>query len=268
MGLESRKTYEEKGRQYTMETTDLFSGKADAYRKARPGYPKALFPFLREQVIFPEGGSIADVGSGTGIFSKQLLQNGYRVYGVEPNEDMREKAEMLLSSCPGFFSVKGTAENTLLPNTSVDGVTAAQAFHWFSPDAFRRECLRILKPGGNVLLLWNHRVEQAPLVRENAEICRRHCPSFTGFSGGNRGSSHVVSLFFGKNLHSSIFQNDLTFTWEGFLNRNLSSSYAPKEGEETFLPFVEDLKKLFDRYASGGTLCMPNVTAIYWGNLE
>ncbi len=87
-------------------------------------------------------------------------------------------------------------------------------------------------------------------------------------AGGNRGDSHAVSRFFGKNLHNHIFQNDLIFTWEGFLNRNLSSSYAPKEGEENFLPFIEDLKKLFDRYASGETLCMPNVTAIYWGNLE
>lgn len=252
----------------TADTTTLFSGKADVYAKARPGYPEALFQFLKDGKIFPQGGIIADVGSGTGIFSRQLLEHGYRVYSVEPNADMRRKAEETLSSKPGFTSVNGTAENTTLPGGSVDGVTAAQASHWFDPDAFRQECLRILKPGGNVLLLWNHRVEDAPLVKENAEIFRRHCPNFTGFSGGNRSNPEAIAHFFGKNLHTKSVENDLFFTWEGFLQRALSSSYAPDQSDGNYLPLVEDLRSLFDRYAEDGQLRMPNYTAFYWGVLE
>ncbi len=252
----------------TADTTTLFSRKADAYAKARPGYPEALFRFLKDGKIFPQGGTIADVGSGTGIFSRQLLEQGYRVYSVEPNADMRRKAEETLSSTPGFTSVNGTAENTTLPGGSADGVTAAQAFHWFDPDTFRRECRRILKPGGNVLLVWNHRDESAPLVRENAEIFRKYCPNFTGFSGGNRSNPENIRRFFGESLHCETFANDLFFTWEGFLQRALSSSYAPGEDDESYLPLANALRALFDRYAEDGRLRMPNYTAAYWGKAE
>ena len=96
--------------------------------------------------------SLADVGSGTGILSELFLREGVRVYGVEPNREMREAGERLLSAYENFVSVEGRAEATTLEDASVDFVTPGQAFHWFDPAAARREFMRILKRGGWAVL--------------------------------------------------------------------------------------------------------------------
>ena len=108
---------------------------------------------MKESLHISEDCVIADIGSGTGIFSRQLLHNGYNVYAVEPNADMRKKAEEMLSEYQGFVSVDGMDSNTNLPDKSMDHVTAAQAFHWFDADAFKKECRRILKPDGKIIIV-------------------------------------------------------------------------------------------------------------------
>lgn len=86
-----------------MNNTTRFDGKGDIYAKDRPGYAAELFDYIRHTLSLKPGSAFADVGSGTGIFSASLLACGYRVYAVEPNADMRRKAEEKLSACESFF---------------------------------------------------------------------------------------------------------------------------------------------------------------------
>ena len=104
------------------------------------------------------GHVIAEIASGTGIWTRMLLENGNRVFGVEPNAEMRNAGERMLASFPNFTSIAGTAEATTLADDSVDFVTAAQAAHWFDRARARREFVRIMKPGGWLVLLWNERL--------------------------------------------------------------------------------------------------------------
>ena len=70
-----------------------------------------------------------------------------------------------------FTSVAGTAEATTLADASVDFVTAAQAAHWFDRARARREFVRILKPGGWLVLLWNERVtDGTPFLRDYEQL--------------------------------------------------------------------------------------------------
>src|SRR5919107_2352155 len=96
-----------------------FSNRATDYAKYRPGYPREILSFLEEKCGLTNGSVVADVGSGTGILSKLLLQNGNRVLGIEPNEEMRRAAEGLLGPHPCFESVAGAAEATTLVDGSV-----------------------------------------------------------------------------------------------------------------------------------------------------
>ena len=96
---------------------------------------------------------IADVGSWTGILSEMFLERGNRVFGVEPNEEMRKAGERLLERYPNLTSVAGTAEDTTLVTRSVDLVVAGQAFHWFDATRSRGEFARILRAGGWVALV-------------------------------------------------------------------------------------------------------------------
>src|SRR5262245_48050038 len=135
-------------------STERFSSRVENYIKYRPGYPAAALDLMQRKCGLSNDSIFADIGSGTGISTELLLQRGYAVYGVEPNPDMREAAERLLSGYPRFYSQNGTAEATNLPNSSIDCIVAAQAFHWFTREPAHTEWQRILKPGGWVVLIW------------------------------------------------------------------------------------------------------------------
>ena len=129
-----------------------FSGMANDYSKYRPNYARETIECLKAEVPLTPQSIIADVGSGTGKFSRLLLDEGFTVYGVEPNPDMRRKAEDELYTRKNFISVSGTSENSTLPNDCVDLITVAQAFHWFDVEKFLMECNRILKEPGYVAI--------------------------------------------------------------------------------------------------------------------
>ena len=138
--------------------TSRFSDRVENYVRYRPGYPAEVLRTLNTACGLSPGHVVADIASGTGIWTRMLLENGNPVFGVEPNTVMREAGERLLATFPNFTSVAGTAEATTLPDQSVDFVTAAQAAHWFDRERARREFVRILKPGGWLVLLWNERL--------------------------------------------------------------------------------------------------------------
>lgn len=243
-----------------------FDGKSQLYVAARPTYPEACLKRL--QALLPTTDAHAvDVGAGTGLLTAQLLSLGCRVTAVEPNAEMRAEADRQLGEQPGYRAVDGTAEATGLPTHSCDLITAAQAFHWFDTVAFRRECQRILKPGGSVALLWNFRTPDAPVNRACTALCRELCPTFRGFSAGFSPEDERIHAFFEPKLYRESFENDLTYTRDGFVKRMLSASYAPKPGEPSATAFVAALNALFDQFADGETLTVPNVTCLFDGQL-
>lgn len=251
-----------------MDAANLFAGKSVVYRQSRPGYPAECFDYLLETAGVSAGDCAADVGAGTGLFTIGLLERGLRVYAVEPNDDMRREARQSLSAFPHCRVVPGAAEHTGLPAGSMALVTAAQAFHWFSAGAFQAECRRILRPDGFAALVWNRRDEKSPLTRENAAICREFCPDFRGFSGGMDDSSARYAAFFRQGRYNvQEFPHPLTYTRDVFVNRNLSSSYAPKPGNEAYHPFMEAVSALFSRYARDGQLIQPNTVCCYIGRV-
>src|SRR5258705_151342 len=130
------------------DATQRFSSRVENYVRYRPGYPPAVVELLKAECGLSSESVVADIASGTGIFTRLLLESGARVSGVEPNLDMRKAGEEFLSQYPRFTSVAGTAEATRIANHSVDLITAAQAAHWFDREAARKEFVRILKPRG------------------------------------------------------------------------------------------------------------------------
>ena len=145
-------------------------------------------------------------------------------------------------------------------------MTAAQSFHWFSAAAFRRECLRILRPGGAALLVWNARVEEAPVMRSLSSVFRRFCPQFAGFMGGDFTRTEAdIRLFFGGEPERWVFPHPLHYTEDAFLRRCYSSSYSLREGEEGFDRYTDSLRAVFAAHAKDGVLLLPNETTAYWG---
>ena len=111
------------------DSTLRFSNRVANYARYRPSYPAKVLDHLQHECHLTAQSLIADIGSGTGIFSKLLLEKGYAVHAVEPNDAMRSEAERELKKSTGFHSVNGTAENTTLADKSVNLIVCAQAFH-------------------------------------------------------------------------------------------------------------------------------------------
>ena len=165
-------------------------------------------------------------------------------------------------------SVNGSAEHTTLSDGSIDLVTAAQAFHWFDPRLFRKECTRILKKDHFAVLVWNHRIDSAPLMEENAEVCRKFCADFHGFSGSRTRDPALFRAFFRGGRYEELeFPHDLPLDLDAFIGRNLSASYAPLRGSEQYPLFIEALVELFRTYEREGRVLMPNVTRCYAGQV-
>ncbi|MCC8016407.1 MAG: class I SAM-dependent methyltransferase [Clostridiales bacterium] len=210
-----------------------FSGLGKIYSEFRPNYPIQLIDFIFSETKMNKNSIVADIGSGTGKFSLQIINRVKTLYGIEPNNDMRKEAEKELNKFKNFISVNAAAEDTGLENESVNFITAAQSFHWFDKKQFKSECRRILKHGGKIILLWNSRKTNSEADSENDIINRAFCPEYKGFSRGinNSGSSEISDFFNGKYILKS-FENTISYDLRGFIGRNLSSSYAPKKGEK------------------------------------
>ncbi len=247
-----------------------FDGMANIYEKYRPSYPASLITYLYETVGFTEHSTIADIGAGTGKFSKLLLEQGSTVACVEFNKDMLAKLSKEVAPYAKAQIVNATAEHTSLPEKSIDFVTAAQAFHWFDSTQFATECNRILKPNGKVVLVWNVRDLNSKLVQTQESIFKTYCPNFKGFSGGfDKVDTTLVKHFFKDGIcQYEVFDNPFVYHGkEAFVGRSLSSSYAPKPQEAAYAPFVKELEELFDTYQINDIVTMPNEAVVYWGNV-
>lgn len=245
-----------------------FNGKGTVYSISRPMYPKALIDHLAARGIFTKESSVADIGSGTGIFSLQIQPFVKSVFAVEPNASMRSRTEALFRNYSNVISVNSSAENTKLEPHSIDCISAAQAFHWFDRPLFKAECKRILKPGGHVILLWNDRDENSEIIKRNAEINSLFCPDYKGFSNGmDFDNIQQFDDFFEGVYEVKLFRNIVTCDLETFIARNLSSSYAPKRGEENYGPYISALVRLFSDFSSDQKLEYPYLTRCYVGTV-
>jgi ubiquinone/menaquinone biosynthesis C-methylase UbiE len=143
---------------------------AEAYERGRPGYPDEALAWLAKKLRLAPGRTVVDLGAGTGILSRLLVETGARVVAVEPVEEMRGFLEALT----GVEAVAGTAEAIPLADASAHACTIAQAFHWFKPVAALAEIHRVLRPGSSLALLWNRLDDADPLTAAFTAVLARH----------------------------------------------------------------------------------------------
>jgi SAM-dependent methyltransferase len=245
-----------------------FSNRVADYVRYRPGYPAGVIEALRSECGLRPGHCVADIGSGTGFLSELFLKNGNRVYGVEPNEAMRLAGEEYLASYDNFSSVNGSAEATTLDAASVDFVTAGQAFHWFEPEATRREFLRILKPGGWVLVVWNdRRVSETPFGRDYEELLMRFGLDYARVREAYPQMQDMTNFFGEGKFREVELPNEQTLDHDGLVGRLCSSSCVPKEDHPNFAPMIAEVEKIFRTHAVNGSVRMEYATQMYFGHL-
>lgn len=226
-----------------MSNLDAYTGRAEDYAKYRPAYAPDAISALIELTGLDSTWVVADVGSGTGNLSRHLLGHANRIVAIEPNEDMRQQAELSLGSSPGFSSINATAEATTLPDESVDLVTAGQALHWFDPIPASREFARILKPPKLFAVIWNR-------FDEGAEL-----PETAGFlsPSDSKHASFVVSF---------------RESWEGFIGGARSVAHAPLVGDPEYAEYLAAHERSFAARAIEGKIEFQYSTELIVGPLS
>jgi len=245
------------------ESTERFSDRVADYVNYRPSYPLEVVDTLISECGLNSQSTIADIGSGTGIFSRLLLDKNFHVAGVEPNEGMRGAAEQQLSSYSKFTSSGGQSEHTGLADHSIDLITSAQAFHWFKRDETRQEFVRVLKPGGQVALIWNqHKLEQS-FQKEYDAILREFATDYNSVNHMNISYEDIAGFFSPNKVLTFEFENTQIFDLVGFLGRMQSSSYTPAASTREHAMLVQAARDLFGRYECGGEVRFEYVTRLY-----
>jgi len=250
-----------------MKNTERFADRVGNYIKYRPGYPSEIFAFLSDHIRFTSGHDVADIGSGTGISAEMFLQHGNKVYAVEPNKEMREAADRLLAKYPKYVSLDGSSEATTLPDHTVDLIIAAQAFHWFDRDAFKKECWRIGRGVVHCLLIWNERKVESPFEIAYEDLLIRYGSDYQKVDHRNIGEKDLESFFAPNTITAATLYNKQIFDYEGVKGRLLSSSYAPNVGEPNYDPMIAYLREIFDAHQVDGKVSFSYDCNLFLGKI-
>ena len=243
--------------------TERFKGLVETYRKYRPSYPTQIFDILNHRYGFDDKHITADIGSGTGIFTKLLVDNTNVVYAIEPNEEMRLAAEFEFSNANHFISIDGSAEQTKLDDKSVDYIFSAQAFHWFNYEKTIPEFYRIINADGKIVLIWNERSSSKGFMFGYENLLSKFCPDYNNVNHKNIDDKTIKSLFENKNIDCFNLDNSQELTFDQISGRVRSTSYCPKEDNPVFTELFTFLENMFTIYSEKGLVTFEYNTKVY-----
>ncbi|MBN1480261.1 class I SAM-dependent methyltransferase [candidate division KSB1 bacterium] len=252
-----------------MDSTHRFSNRVEDYHRHRPGYPNDIIHILQLEGALPAFAIVADVGSGTGKLTQMFFKYVDKIYGVEPNLDMRRQAEKDFVGIARFISVNGSAESTTLHPASIDLVCAGQAFHWFDRETCRGEFKRILKPEGWVALVWNLRdVEEDQLQQAYEHIMKTNIPDYKKLDHKTMTDDKIKNFFCSKDVKKFILPNFQYFDLPSLKGRVLSSSYVPRPPDPVARRILEQVAHFFQQHQQSGRIKFVYKTTLYLGQLN
>lgn len=234
-----------------------FTELAEKYAKYRAGYA----PFVCDAIcaLLPNSPQVADVGAGTGIWTRMLSAHGCLVTAVEPNDAMRDAGEKQTS---GVRWVAAPAESTTLQDGIFDMVCMASSFHWTDFAKAVAEFDRITKPGGYFMALWNPRyIEASPLLMEIENTLASMVPELNRVSSGQSkfcdslaeklaSESAFSEVLYLEGMHTEMQTPErYKGLWESV------NDVRVQAGEERFAAFME--------YIHQKTAHLPHIKATY-----
>ncbi len=239
-----------------------FADGADVYAASRPTYPDAALDWLGDRLSVGRDSQVVEVGAGTGLFTRLLLDTGASVVATDPVPEMLAH---LASTLPGVATAVATADALPLSDGSVDAVICATAFHWFATPQVLAEFHRVLRPGGSLGLIWNVRDTAVPWVRQLSGITDRHQDD-----APRQKSQAWRDVFPAPGfapLHETVIRYDHVGTPEDvIIGRTLSTSFIAALPDDRRAAVVEEVRAMIaetPELAGRDTVAFPYLTKAY-----
>jgi SAM-dependent methyltransferase len=137
-----------------MDLRETFDSDAELYDRVRPGYPEALYDDLQAITGLGEGAQALEIGPGTGQATVPMARRGFRVTGIELGANLAAVARRNLDTFEGCEVRVGRFEDLNAREGGSDLIYSATAFHWLNPATRVADCVRLLRPGG-WLVVWS-----------------------------------------------------------------------------------------------------------------
>ncbi len=250
-----------------------FDAWALEYDRYRPTYPQALFDHIAERLGLPADARVADLGAGTGKAARQMARRGWRVTAIEPGDGMLD-VQRARAAAEGLEidAHLASAEETGLPDQSVDLTTAAQAFHWFDKPRAVAEMARIVRAGGGVAVFWNARAdERSTFLTEYTDLMTKFVPEDHIDRRGNAQVKPTTPAdleqggFFTVD-DKAILRHELEMSQDAFLGYVFTASYTrlfvDGEAQERLR---SDLHALMAEHFGSGHVPVPYDVDVYVG---
>jgi SAM-dependent methyltransferase len=232
---------------------------ADAYERARPGYPSDVVAWFAERLDLRPGRTVLDLGAGTGKLTRALVETGARVLALEPGDEMRA---CLAAVVPQAEPIAAGAEAIPLPDASVDAATAGQSFHWFRLGEAVPEVHRVLRPGGGLALVWNERDPRDPVQQAVSDLLTPFRPLWREGRARDAGWREAIErsrLFTPFEEHVSRFTDELGA--DGLVERLATTSFVAAAAPALGAELERNLRDLAAR--SGGSVRFAYLTQAF-----
>lgn len=247
-----------------MDTSTVYSAKAAHYAKHRWDYHADAVQTIIDTAQLTAASCVADIGAGTGIFTRHLAPLVARIYAVEPNAEMRQQAEQALAGFPSCVVLAGSAEDTGLPAAGVDLITVAQSIHWFEPEPARRELCRILRAGGWLAILRNIRSEDA-LAKATGRLMTLEYGMKQDISDRLRATESAPFYFGEGTWQRRTFPFSSQIDLDGFLGALHSVAATPDADDPHYHRLLEAARKVFAECSVDGRCTINGETELYIG---
>ncbi len=237
------------------------------YSLYRPSYAvEAIDTIIRISKISGTG-RIADIGSGTGILSKQFLDLGYRVTGIEPNSIMKSTGDKLLSQYKEFIHLPGTAEDTTLETNTIDLLVVGSAFHWFDRTMAKKEFVRIVKPPHWCAILQNRQINESPFMSAYDETVKKYREKTSEELFGHVRVRDAEYANFFNQFQTLEYENNFSIGYTELKGKLNSVSYLPEIESNAYKLLIEELSSLFHQFAVNGKILFTYTTKLIIGQL-
>ena len=247
-----------------VDTTKVYSTKAEKYAKYRWDYAPSAIESIFEKTQISSQSTIADMGAGTGILTKHFVDRAGKIYAIEPNVELRQELVKNLGNMSSTIILDGSAEDTKLPNNSVNIITVAQAIHWFNPEPARREMMRILKGGGWLVLIRNYLTENGRNRAVGSLMTEEYGADFTVVDKRPEGKPNQY-YYKNSNFYKLVFPFQFRQNWEEFIGALTTAAYMPDEDHPKYDNLETKAKEIFSQYSEEGYWLVEGETELIIG---